>query len=135
MHEESPRRFLLIDESQASFQVWECIARVLTGLPPLEFIYAEDSDEAFTILETQAIDAILVNLDDEYSAEREAFLEGLVGTHPPVFVQTSGKTGMRETDIFFTNKADSLEAIQKTLLMATAAADQNKQPKKSNYMH
>ncbi len=115
-------KILLLDDSEASFQIWQCIARALDGLPPLEMIHAIDATEALQKIEQAKPDVVVVNLDDELVEEKQVFMDSLFGHHPPIVVPNDPQNSRSSDKVIYVNSGESLDGIHKTLLAATAAA-------------
>ena len=118
----SQTKILLLDGSEASFQIWQCLARALEGLPPLEMIHAVDATEARQKIEQAKPDVVVVNLDDELIEEKQVFMDSLFGHHPPIVVPNDAKQAPSTDKVIYVNSGESLDGIHKTLLAATAAA-------------
>jgi DNA-binding NarL/FixJ family response regulator len=115
-------KILFIDNDETAFQIRQCIARVLSQLPPIELFHACDATEGLSLLENLKPDVVI--LDDELNEERDLFLESLPGKHPPVLVQTqlpAPRTGAHR-EVTYMVKNESLEGIHQTLLVATTLA-------------
>lgn len=123
MPPEQSTKILFVDESETSFQIWECVARALQGLPPLEFVYASDASDGLAKLDQVRPDVVMLNVD-EHVDEARVFVESLHGAHPPVVVHALAETNIKPIDgeIFVVDRGGSLEGMHKALLLATAAA-------------
>lgn len=123
MSESSPTKILVIDSDETAFQVHQCVARALAGLPPIELFHARDATEALAMLERLCPDVIL--LDDGEKEEKELFMDNLALNHPPVVLQTdSVKVQPSEFSldkhVTYIPRSESLEGIHQTLLLAAA---------------
>ncbi len=139
MNESSPpTRILFVDNNETSFQIWQCIAYALDGLPPIELVHAQDTTDGLNMLNNLKPDAIVLNLCDSDSSERESFLDNLIDHHPPVIIYTDTEDSQESTNdkIHYVSRTGSLGCIHKALLTATSAAKQQSQhPNSDVYYH
>ena len=129
-------KILFVDENEASFQIWECIARALEGLPPLEFVYATDASDGLVKMEQTKPDVVVLNLDEQ-TDEARAFVDSLYGNHPPVIVHSLEKQKFANTpgEVIFVVKSGSLDGMHRTLIAATEAAGRGTAAKSSSSLH
>lgn len=124
-----PTKVLFIDADEASFQIWQCMARTLEKLPPMELFYAQDATEGLNMLEDLHPDVIVVNLDEDAS-ERDIFLDSLYTQHPPVIVPAAEITHAHKAaltqDIHYIKRHETLDGILHTLITAATAAQKTK---------
>lgn len=117
-------RILFLDQDEASFQIWKCMANVIEKLPPVELFHASDATEALMLLENVKPDVIV--LDSDLEEERMMFMDSITDTHPPILIQVDEdeKQQRNSTDdkVFYVTKTGTLEGIHKTLLVATSVA-------------
>ena len=115
-----PTKILFIDSDDASFQMRQCVAKALTGLPPIELYHARDATEALALLER--LNPHVVVVDDDEPEERELFLDSLTTDHPPIVVQSEKQenSSKEEEHITHIQKNESLEGIHQTLLIVAA---------------
>jgi DNA-binding NarL/FixJ family response regulator len=116
-------KVLFLESDDASFQVKKCVAKVLSGLPPVEFYQARDASEALSLLNTVHPDVVVI--DEESDAERDLFMESVGRTHPPVVVTRDGEqTQLSEfsldNPVTYLPRTESLEAMHQTLVLITA---------------
>ena len=129
-------KILFVDENEASFQIWECIARALEGLPPLEFIHAIDASDGLQKLESSQPDVVVLNIEEQ-PEEARAFVDSLYGNHPPIVVHALNKSSFSKGhgELIFVDKSGSLDGMHKTLMIATAAAQRKTLPKDPSTLH
>lgn len=115
-------RILFLDQDEASFQIWKCMANVIEKLPPVELFHASDATEALMLLENVKPDVIV--LDSDLEEEHVMFMDSIAETHPPILIQVDeeGTQQQKSTDdkVFYVTKTGTLEGIHKTLLVATS---------------
>ena len=116
-------KILFVDNDETSFQVRQCMAKVLNSLPPVELFHARDASEALSMLDQLHPDVVV--LDDETPAERDLFMDSMVGNHVPIVVrsetrQVLPKDFSLEKKITYIPKSESLDGIHQTLLLVTA---------------
>ena len=118
---QSTTKILFVDNDEHSFAIRQCIARALVELPPIELLHASDATEALSILEEYCPDVIV--LDGDISEECALLLDSLSGEHPPIVFQTESPKealSIRDSEITYIKKNESLEGLHKTLLVATS---------------
>jgi DNA-binding NarL/FixJ family response regulator len=118
-------KILFIDNDEMAFQIRQCVARVLSQLPPVELFHACDATEGLQLMENLKPDVVV--LDDELPEERDLFIESVGRHHPPILVQTeSDRTKARKSQtVTYISKNPSLEGIHQTLLVATTIASRD----------
>lgn len=131
-------KILFVDNDETSFQVRQCMARVLDALPPVELFHARDATEALQLLDQLKPDVIV--LDDETPAERDLFMDSMVGNHPPIVVRSETreilpKDFSLEKRITYIPKSESLDGIHQTLLLVTAIGVKATNAKVSGSIH
>ncbi len=115
-----------MDNDETSFQVGQCIAKVVSHLPPLELFHANDATEGLQLLENVKPDIIV--LDSEFSEESELFAESLASNHPPILLQTEGpskKNILGALQVTPVPRCDSLEGLHQVLTLAASLAGKN----------
>ncbi len=125
-------KILFVESDEISFQVRECMAKVLNALPPIELFHARDATEALAMLEQLKPDVIV--LDDENPAESDLFMESMVKGHAPIVIRTDTRaTPAKEFSIgkpvTFIPKGESLDGIHQTLMLVTAIGVKGVSPK------
>lgn len=139
MGEPQPTKILFVEEDERSFEVRQCVARVLQALPPVLLFHAKDATEALNLLDQIKPDVIV--LDGEVQEEKELFIDSLHGAHPPVVVRTdnegnsSVKNFSLEKQVNYIPKNESLEGIHQTLLLAAAIGHRNSLATPSKNIH
>lgn len=131
-------KILFVDNDETSFQVRQCMARVLDALPPVELFHARDATEALQLLEQLKPDVIV--LDDDTPAERDLFMDSMVGNHPPIVVRSESreilpKDFSLEKRVTYIPKSESLDGIHQTLLLVTAIGVKATNAKVSGSIH
>ena len=131
-------KILFLESDDASFQVRQCVAKVLAGLPPVEFYQAHDASEALSLLDRVGPDVIVI--DDDSDAEKELFMESVGKVHPPVVV-----TGDREvtkpgkfsldSPVTYLPRTESLEGMHQSLVLITALGIKSANIKASGRVH
>ena len=119
-------RILFIDNDEMAFQIRQCMAKVLSQLPPVELFHANDATEGLALMEDLQPDVVI--LDDELPEERDLFLDSMTSIHPPVLVQTETEkhpAPNKKKQITYIEKNESLEGIHHTLLLATTLASRD----------
>ena len=123
--EGNPTKILVIDSDEAAFQVRQCVAKALAGLPPLELFHARDATEALAMMERLSPDVVI--LDDAEAEERELFMDSLSLNHPPIVLQTDDPEEIGtpaqftiDKQVTYIPRNESLEGIHQTLLLAAA---------------
>lgn len=116
-------KILFVDSDETSFQVRQCMAKVLDSLPPIELFHARDATEALAMLEQLKPDVIV--LDDDTPAERDLFMDSMTGSHPPIVVRSDNRASSpREFSLTkavnYIPKNESLDGIHQTLVLVTA---------------
>jgi DNA-binding NarL/FixJ family response regulator len=118
-----PTKILVIDEDESSFQIRQCIAKALHGLPPVEMYHAHDATEALAMIERLCPHVILVDYDQP--EERELFIDSLSSQHPPIVLETEGEfTSVQDfsvsQEITYIPRSESLEEMHQELLLVAA---------------
>jgi len=135
-------RILFIESDEMSFQIRQCIAKVINNLPPVELFHAFDASEGLELLEYVNPDIVI--MDSELEDERELFLDGLTEDHPPVVFQTetTSETSPKKQNpykgshsVTYMEKNGSLEGIHQTLLTATTIASNHSRVKDQLAVH
>lgn len=131
-------KILFVDGDETSFQVRQCMAKVLDALPPVELFHARDATEALAMLDQLKPDVIV--LDDETPAERDLFMDSLTGIHPPIVVRsdtrsTSPKEFSLGNSVNYIPKNESLDGIHQTLILVTAIGVKATGTKVSDAVH
>ncbi len=131
-------KILFVDNDETSFQVRQCMARVLDALPPVELFHARDATEALSLLDQLKPDVIV--LDDDTPAERDLFMDSLVGIHPPIVLRSETreilpKDFSLEKRVTYIPKSESLDGIHQTLLLVTAIGIKATNAKVSGSIH
>lgn len=116
-------RILFVDSDEQSFEVRQCVARVLAALPPVELFHAKDATEALSLLDEVKPDVVVI--DDEQTAECDLFMDSVGANHPPIVVRTETrkpdpKTFTLDEDVTYIPKSETLEGIHQTLMLVTA---------------
>jgi len=116
-------KILFVDNDETSFQVRQCMAKVLSALPPVELFHARDATEALSMLDQLKPDVIV--LDDDTPAERDLFIDSMVGNHPPIVLRSETREVLPkdfslEKKITYIPKSESLDGIHQTLMLVTA---------------
>lgn len=116
-------KILFVDNDETSFQVRQCMARVLNSLPPIELFHARDATEALAMLNQLKPDVIV--LDDETPAERDLLMDSLPGNHPPIVLRSETRLPTPEKfrldePVTYIPKNESLDGIHQTLILVTA---------------
>lgn len=139
MGESQPTKILFVEEDERSFEVRQCVAKVLQALPPVQLFHAKDATEALHLLEQIRPDVIV--LDGDGQEEKELFIDSLHGEHPPVVVRTEEedknivKNFSLEKSVNYIPKNESLEGIHQTLLLAAAIGHRNSTTTPSKNIH
>ncbi len=131
-------KILFVDSDETSFQVRQCMARVLSSLPPIELFHARDATEALAMLEQLKPDVIV--LDDEIPAERDLFIDSLPGNHPPIVLRSETTLPAPEKfkldkHVTYIPKNESLDGIHQTLILVTAIGLKAINTRASGEMH
>lgn len=139
MGESQPTKILFVEEDERSFEVRQCVARVLQALPPVQLFHAKDATEALSLLDQIRPDVIV--LDGEVNEEKELFIDSLHGEHPPVVIRTEQDAQncvsnfSLERAVNYIPKNESLEGIHQTLLLAAAIGHRNSTATPSKNIH
>lgn len=137
MMTERKTRILFVDGDEISFQVRQCIARVLANIPPIELLHAHDGNEALRVMEKQSPDVIV--FDEEMNDDFKMVLDYIPEGHVPVLVQ-SNEEGLSEGEhkkgaVTAIRKNDSLDGLHYSLLVAIKLALQSVVAKENPVMH
>lgn len=116
-------KILFVDNDETSFQVRQCMAKVLEALPPVELFHARDATEALSMLDQLKPDVVV--LDDDTPAERDLFIDSMVGNHVPIVLRSETREVLPkdfslEKKITYIPKSESLDGIHQTLMLVTA---------------
>ena len=139
MGDSQPTKILFVEEDERSFEVRQCVAKVLQSLPPVQLFHAKDATDALNLLEQIRPDVIV--LDGEVQEEKELFIDSLHGEHPPVMVRTEEedanvvKNFSLDKSVNYIPKNESLEGIHQTLLLAAAIGHRNSSSSSSKNIH
>ena len=130
-------KILFIDNDEASFQIRQCVARVLAELPPLEMFHARDASEGLALLDEHHPDVVV--FDDELGSELKLFLDSLAKNHPPIVFCTETADQFDKTrpedDVTCIPKCESLEGLHQTLVVAASLASKAAEANHSRYVH
>ena len=131
-------KILFVDSDETSFQVRQCMARVLDSLPPIELFHARDATEALQMLEQLKPDVIV--LDDDTPAERDLFMDSMSGGHPPIVVRSENRASSPKEfsltkSVNYIPKNESLDGIHQTLILVTAIGVKATGAKSSSAVH
>ena len=117
-----PTRILFMDGDEASFQIWQCMARTVEQIPPVELFYAGDATEGLSMIDHVKPDVIVLNFDEDLAAERETFMDAVYGKHPPILIPDdkakAAEDPRPENGIVYVKRTETLDGIVKTLLVA-----------------
>lgn len=113
-------KILFIEEDETAFEIRRCIAAVLEGIQPVELFQAKDASEALELLDEVCPDVVIIEHEDK--AERELFLDGLSGEHPPVLIDCAKPEKNPRKKVSYVRKDPSLEGIHQLLKTATTMA-------------
>jgi DNA-binding NarL/FixJ family response regulator len=116
-------KILFVDGDETSFQVRQCMAKVLNSLPPIELFHARDATEGLALLDQLKPDVVV--LDDEIPGERDLFIDSLPGNHPPIVLRSETNSVKPEKfrldePVTYIPKNESLDGIHQTLILVTA---------------
>ena len=131
-------KILFVDNDETSFQVRQCMAKVLNALPPVELFHARDATEALSMLDQLKPDVIV--LDDDTPAERDLFIDSMQGNHPPIVLRCESREVLPkdfslEKKITYIPKSESLDGIHQTLMLVTAIGVKATNLKQSGSIH
>lgn len=131
-------KILFVDNDETSFEVRQCMAKVLNALPPIELFHARDASEALALLDQLKPDVVV--LDDDTPAERDLFMDSLAGNHPPIVVRSETreilpKDFSLEKRVTYIPKSESLDGIHQTLMLVTAIGVKATNAKLSGSIH
>lgn len=118
-------KILFVNTDEEAFQVSKCIAQVLAELPPVELFHASDATEALSVVEREGVDVVV--LDNDLLDEKNLFIDGLVGNHPPILLQTEAdnrndlaRRARKDKPITYIPKPETIDGIHQTLMLAAA---------------
>lgn len=133
-------KILFVDNDNLAFQIRQCAARAIFGLPPLELFHANDANEALATIEQIRPDVVV--LDSKLSEEIEVLIDNLGGYLPSFIVQTDNAT-LEELESFQQLGAgvtciangNSLDSLHSMLLLAASIAQQKQDPGAASMLH
>lgn len=118
-------KILFVNTDEEAFQVSKCIAQVLAELPPVELFHASDATEALSVVEREGVDVVV--LDNDLLDEKNLFIDGLTGNHPPILLQTEAdnrndlaRRARKDKPITYIPKPETIDGIHQTLMLAAA---------------
>ena len=133
-----PTKILIIDENEILFEIKQCVARALEGLPPIELLHARDAADALLLIDSIAPDVIIIS--DENTEDNNLLIDSLSHSHPPIVLQTSEDFDTLEPitsnrEIAYIEKSESIEGIQKILTLAAALGSRFTETSYSSSLH
>lgn len=121
---EKTMKILFLDNDEMSFAIRQCIARVLTNLPPLELYHATDAASALDALESFAPDVIVA--DENSYDELEILFDSTDHQRPPVLLQSEknlvSEAELANKNVMRIGKSGSIDGLRRTLVAATTLA-------------
>lgn len=131
-------KILFVESDDMSFQVRQCIAKVIEALSTVELFHAHDATEALSMLDQVKPDVVV--FEDEHTGETELFIDSLSPNHPPVVMRTDDATPSEkpfslDKPITYIPKVESLDGIHETLVLATALGNRGSANSKSGEIH
>ena len=110
-----------MDTDEMAFAIRQCIARVITNLPPVELFHVTRASDAIDALESIAPDVLVI--DDSCLEELEILIEHYQNDLLPILLQSNNpptkSSKQSDLKISYIEKSPSIDGLRKTIVAAT----------------